>query len=93
MHAVELLGRAWEALTRRIDSFLFGCALALVGVGVFLISLVSACTVCLVGCWLSGVERGGWQGGEAGCIVVLTPCFVRHLPPRSARGGNGGRDR
>ena len=36
----ELLARAWEALTRRIDSFLFGCALALVGVG--LVTLFSA---------------------------------------------------
>ena len=40
MNAVELLGRAWEALTRRVDSFLFGCALALVGVG--LVTLFSA---------------------------------------------------
>ena len=36
----ELLGRAWEALTRPIDSFLLGCALALVGVG--LVTLFSA---------------------------------------------------
>ena len=32
--------RVWEALTRRIDSFLFGCALAIVGVG--LVTLFSA---------------------------------------------------
>jgi rod shape determining protein RodA len=37
---VEFLTRAWEALTRRIDNFLFGCALALVGVG--LVTLFSA---------------------------------------------------
>ena len=36
----DFLARAWEALTRRIDSFLFGCALALVGVG--LVTLFSA---------------------------------------------------
>ena len=36
----ELLSRVWEALTRRIDNFLFGCALALVGVG--LVTLFSA---------------------------------------------------
>ena len=34
------LQRAWEALTRRIDSMLFGCALAIVGVG--LVTLFSA---------------------------------------------------
>jgi hypothetical protein len=32
--------RAWEVLTRRIDSMLFGCALAIVGVG--LVTLFSA---------------------------------------------------
>ena len=36
----ELLTRAWETLTRRIDNFLFGCALALVCVG--LVTLYSA---------------------------------------------------
>jgi rod shape determining protein RodA len=40
MPLLELAGRAWEALTRRIDNFLFGCALALVGVG--LVTLFSA---------------------------------------------------
>ncbi len=34
------LQRAWEVLTRRIDSMLFGCALAIVGVG--LVTLFSA---------------------------------------------------
>jgi rod shape determining protein RodA len=36
----EIASRVWEALTRRIDTFLFGCALALVGVG--LVTLFSA---------------------------------------------------
>ena len=36
----EFLGRVWEALTRRIDNFLFACAIALVGVG--LVTLFSA---------------------------------------------------
>ncbi|MCC6196536.1 MAG: rod shape-determining protein RodA [Burkholderiales bacterium] len=36
----EVIGRAWEVLTRRIDNFLFGCALALVGVG--MVTLFSA---------------------------------------------------
>ena len=36
----EFLARTWEALTRRIDNFLLGCALALVGVG--LVTLFSA---------------------------------------------------
>ena len=40
MPFIEFLGRVWEALTRRIDNFLFGCALALVGVG--LVTLFSA---------------------------------------------------
>ena len=34
------LQRAWEVLTRRIDSMLFACALAIVGVG--LVTLFSA---------------------------------------------------
>ena len=36
----ELLSRLWEALTRRVDSFLFGIAMAIAGVG--LITLFSA---------------------------------------------------
>ena len=40
MPFIEFLGRVWEALTRRIDSMLFACALALVGVG--LVTLFSA---------------------------------------------------
>jgi len=36
----SFLQRAWEVLTRRIDSMLFGCALAIVGVG--LVTLFSA---------------------------------------------------
>lgn len=40
MPLLEFAGRVWEALTRRIDNFLFGCALALVGVG--LVTLFSA---------------------------------------------------
>jgi rod shape determining protein RodA len=36
----DFLSRAWEVLTRRIDNFLFGCALALVCVG--LVTLFSA---------------------------------------------------
>jgi rod shape determining protein RodA len=36
----NVLSQIWEVLTRRIDSFLFGCALAIVGVG--LITLFSA---------------------------------------------------
>ncbi len=37
---LNFLGRLWEGLTRRIDSFLFGVALALAGVG--LVTLFSA---------------------------------------------------
>ena len=37
---LSLIARAWEALTRRIDRMLFGCALAIVGVGI--VTLFSA---------------------------------------------------
>jgi rod shape determining protein RodA len=37
---LNLLGRVWETLTRRIDTMLFACALAIVGVG--LVTLFSA---------------------------------------------------
>ena len=40
MNVIELLGRVWDALTRRIDTFLFTAALAVVIVG--LITLYSA---------------------------------------------------
>ena len=40
MPLLEFAGRVWEAVTRRIDNFLFACALALVGVG--LVTLFSA---------------------------------------------------
>jgi rod shape determining protein RodA len=40
MPFIEFVGRLWEALTRPIDNFLLGCALALVGVG--LVTLFSA---------------------------------------------------
>ncbi len=40
MPLFEFAGRVWEGLTRRIDNFLFACALALVGVG--LVTLFSA---------------------------------------------------
>ena len=37
---MNLFARIWEVLTRRIDSMLFGCALAIVGVGI--VTLFSA---------------------------------------------------
>jgi rod shape determining protein RodA len=40
MPFLELTARVWEVLTRRIDNFLFGCAMLLVGVG--LVTLFSA---------------------------------------------------
>jgi rod shape determining protein RodA len=40
MPVFEFLGRMWKGLTKRIDRFLFGCALTLVGVG--LVTLFSA---------------------------------------------------
>ncbi len=40
MPLLEIAARAWEVLTRRIDNFLFGCAMMLVGVG--LVTLFSA---------------------------------------------------
>jgi rod shape determining protein RodA len=40
VNVADILGRTWEVLTRRIDSFLFGAALAIAGVG--LVTLFSA---------------------------------------------------
>ena len=40
MNVVDILGRLWEVLTRRIDTFLFGVAMAIAGVG--LVTLFSA---------------------------------------------------
>jgi rod shape determining protein RodA len=40
VNVADILGRTWEVLTRRIDRFLFGAALAIAGVG--LVTLFSA---------------------------------------------------
>jgi len=68
----EFISRAWEALTRRIDSFLFGCALALVGVG--LVTLFSASD--------QSVARVTTQVLSLGFALVLM-WVVANIPPQT----------
>ena len=68
----EFLSRAWEALTRRIDNFLFGCALALVGVG--LVTLFSASD--------QSVARVTTQVFSFGFALVLM-WVVANIPPQT----------
>ena len=69
---LELLGRVWEVLTRRIDNFLFGCALALVGVG--LVTLFSAAD--------QSVARVTSQVASLGFALVLM-WIVANIPPQT----------
>jgi len=68
----ELLSRLWESLTRRIDTFLFGCALALVGVG--LVTLFSASD--------QSVARVTTQVLSLGFALVLM-WIVANIPPQT----------
>ena len=61
---VDFLNRVWEAITRRIDNFLFGCALALVGVGI--VTLFSATD--------QSVARVTTQLFSFGFALVLISC-------------------
>ena len=45
MPLLEIAARAWEVLTRRIDNFLFGCALMLVGASGFVVKDSGAATI------------------------------------------------
>ena len=68
----EFISRAWEALTRRIDNFLFGCALALVSVG--LVTLFSAAD--------QSVARVTTQLFSFGFALVLM-WLVANIPPQT----------
>ncbi len=68
----EFLSRAWEALTRRIDNFLFACALALVGVG--LVTLFSASD--------QSVARVTTQGLSF-CFALALMWVVANIPPQT----------
>jgi rod shape determining protein RodA len=68
----EFLSRFWEALTRRIDKFLFVCALALVGVG--LVTLFSASD--------QSVARVTTQVFSFGFALVLM-WVVANIPPQT----------
>src|SRR6478752_5187329 len=64
--------RAWEVLTRRIDSMLFGCALAIVGVG--LVTLFSAAD--------QSVTRVTSQALSLSFAVTLMWLFA-NIPPQT----------
>jgi rod shape determining protein RodA len=69
------LQRAWEVLTRRIDSMLFGCALAIVGVG--LVTLFSAAD--------QSVTRVTSQALSLSFAVTLMWLFANVAPQTLAR--------
>jgi rod shape determining protein RodA len=69
---LNFLGRLWEGLTRRIDSFLFGVAMALAGVG--LVTLFSATD--------QSVARVASQAGSLGVALVLM-WIVANIPPQT----------
>ncbi len=66
------LARLWEALTRRVDSFLFGIALAIAGVG--LVTLFSAAD--------QNVARLTSQAMSLGFALVLM-WLVANIPPQT----------
>src|SRR6266542_4059632 len=68
----HVIAQIWEVLTRRVDSFLFGCALAIVGVG--LITLFSAAD--------QSVSRVTTQPMSFGLALVLM-WFVANVPPQT----------
>ena len=70
-----LLQRVWEVLTRRIDTMLFGCALAIVGVG--LVTLFSAAD--------QSVARETSQVLSLSFAVVLMWMFANIAPQTLAR--------
>ncbi len=72
MQAAEFLARFWQSLTRRIDRFLFGCALALVGVG--LVTLFSAAD--------QSVARVTSQAMSFGFALALM-WVVANIPPQT----------
>jgi rod shape determining protein RodA len=69
---LSFLGRVWEALTRRVDRVLMGCALAIVGVG--LVTLFSAAD--------QSIGRVTNQVASLGFAVVLM-WFFANVPPQT----------
>jgi rod shape determining protein RodA len=68
----ELASRVWEVLTRRIDNFLFGCAMALVGVG--LVTLFSAAD--------QSMARVTNQAMSL-CFALVLMWIVANIPPQT----------
>jgi rod shape determining protein RodA len=69
---LEIAGRAWEMLTRRIDKFLFGCAMTLVGVG--LVTLFSAAD--------QSMTRVTTQATSL-CFALVLMWIVANIPPQT----------
>jgi rod shape determining protein RodA len=69
------IARAWEILTRRIDTMLFGCAIAIVGVG--LVTLFSAAD--------QSIARVTSQAMSLGFAIVLMWIFANIAPQTLAR--------
>ena len=69
---LNFLSRVWEALTRRIDRMLFGCALAIVGVGI--VTLFSASD--------QSVQRVTSQLLSFGFAIALMWLFA-NIPPQT----------
>jgi rod shape determining protein RodA len=69
---LNVLSRIWEVLTRRIDTMLFACALAIVGVG--LVTLFSAAD--------ENVQRVTSQLASIGFAVVLM-WLAANVPPQT----------
>src|SRR6185369_11885262 len=68
----QILGRVWELLSRRIDSFLFGIALTIAGVG--LITLFSAADQSLARVWSQVVSLA---------FALLLMWIVANVPPQT----------
>ena len=69
---MSLFARVWEVLTRRIDSMLFGCALAIVGVGI--VTLFSASD--------QSIPRMTSQVASFAFAIVLM-WFAANIPPQT----------
>lgn len=69
---MNLFARIWEVLTRRIDSMLFGCALAIVGVGI--VTLFSASD--------QSIPRMTNQVASFAFAIVLM-WFAANIPPQT----------
>ncbi len=72
---ITFIARAWEILTRRIDTMLFGCAIAIVGVG--LVTLFSAAD--------QSITRVTSQAMSLCFAIVLMWIFANVAPQTLAR--------